>query len=76
MLSDYSILPPAIYHQVGEYWNMLCSLNGVGPWTRFTSNDSSLMHWSCSNTTFTHGGFPGLSTPRPPLPLLRRFPEF
>ena len=29
--------------KVGDYWNMLCALDGKSPWARFTSSDPSLM---------------------------------
>ena len=41
--------------KVGNYWNMLCALNGGAPWVRYTSNDSSLMHWKEADTSFTKG---------------------
>ena len=39
---------------VGPYWNMVCALNGVAPWARYTSADASLMTWKLADPSFTY----------------------
>lgn len=41
--------------KVGNYWNMLCALDGKSPWARFTSSDPSLMTWKLADKSFTQG---------------------
>merc|ERR1712194_341446 len=41
--------------KVGNYWNMLCALNGGAPWARFTSTDPALMTWKMADASFTKG---------------------
>jgi len=43
--------------EVGPYWNMVCALNGVTPWARYTSTDPDLLHWTLADPSFTkpHG---------------------
>ena len=45
--------------KVGNYWNMLCALDGNSPWARFTSSDPSLMKWKKADDSFTQGKDPG-----------------
>ena len=45
--------------KVGNYWNMLCALDGKTPWARFTSSDPSLMKWKKADDSFTQGKDPG-----------------
>ena len=37
----------------GEYWNMICALDGQKPWVRYRSNTSSLMLWQKADDVFT-----------------------
>ena len=39
----------------GNYWNMLCALNGKAPWARYTSTDPNLMTWKLAANSFTQG---------------------
>ena len=38
---------------VGPYWNMVCSLFGLGTWARFTSTDDTLLTWTLADAAFT-----------------------
>lgn len=39
----------------GNYWNMLCALDGKSPWARYTTTDPHLMSWTEASASFTHG---------------------
>lgn len=41
--------------KVGNYWNMLCALNGQAPWARYTTTDPALMIWKMADASFTKG---------------------
>ena len=38
---------------VGNYYNMVCSLFGLGQWARFTSTDDALLTWALADANFT-----------------------
>merc|ERR1712072_427174 len=41
--------------KAGNYWNMLCALDGKTPWARYTTEDPQLMSWKLAASSFTSG---------------------
>lgn len=39
--------------EIGDYWNMLCDVDGEQPWARYTSDSPSLMRWKLADRQFT-----------------------
>lgn len=44
----------------GGVWNMICSMNGHGPWARYTSSTPTLMTWKLADEYFTVSAETGL----------------